>query len=169
MSDKPMFLYAGVYSDVEGAEVDYEAVKALYAGHLIGSYDAAIVTKQADGKVNVHKREKPTQHGAWAGLAAGAAFAVVAPVALPALVAAGGAGLGAWIGHLARGMSREDVREIGEMLGAGQAALIVIGIDKDAERVEKAAAKASRYVTKRVEADADAAEQEALATMSAES
>lgn len=169
MSDKPMFLFAGVYSDVGLADIDYEAVKALYAGHMIGSYDAAIVTKQADGKVNVHKREKPTQHGAWAGLAAGAAFCVVAPVAMPALVAAGGAGLGAWIGHLARGMSREDVREIGDMLGEGQAALIVIGIDKDAERVQKAAEKASKYVTKRVEADAEEAEQEALATMSSES
>ena len=169
MSDKPMFLFAGVYSDVEGAEIDYEAVKSLYSGHIIGSYDAAIVTKGADGKVNVHKREKPTQHGGWAGLAAGAAFAVVAPVALPALVAAGGAGLGAWIGHLARGMSKEDVREIGQLLDSGQAALIVIGIDKDAERIEKAADKASKYVTKRIAADADEAEQEALATMSAES
>jgi uncharacterized membrane protein len=165
MSDKPMFFFAGVYDDLAGAEADYEAVKALHSGGFIGSYDSAIISKQADGKVKVTKTEKPTQHGAWVGLAAGAALAVVAPVAMPAVVAAGGAGLGAWVGHLAHGTSRSDAKEIGEMLDEGAAALIVIGIDKDAERVEKTIAKASKYTTKRVEADYTDAEEEALASM----
>lgn len=165
MSDKPMFFFAGVYDDLAGAEADYEAVKALHSGGFIGSYDSAVITKQADGKVKVSKTEKPTQHGAWVGLAAGAALAVAAPVAMPAVVAAGGAGLGAWIGHLAHGTSRSDAKEIGEMLEEGTAALIVIGIDKDAERVEKSIAKASKYTTKRVEADYTDAEEEALASM----
>ena len=165
MSDKPMFFFAGVYSDLADAEADYDAVKALHAGHIIGSYDSAIISKDSEGKVKVDKTEKPTQHGGWAGLAAGAAVAVAAPVAMPVLVAAGGAGLGAWIGHLARGMNRGDVKEIGEMLDEGTAALIVIGIDKDAERVEKAVAKATKYATKRVSGDADEAEHEALAVM----
>ena len=33
---------------------------------------------------------------------------------------------GAWIGHVAHGMSRSDAKEIGEMLDEGAAALIVI-------------------------------------------
>jgi uncharacterized membrane protein len=160
-----MFLFAGVYSDLAGAEADYEAVKALHAGHLIGSYDSAIIGKGTDGKVTVDKTEKPTQHGGWIGLAAGAAVAVAAPVAMPVVVAAGGAGIGAWVGHLARGMSRSDAREIGEMLDEGSAALIVIGIDKDAERVQKAVAKATKSATKRVSGDHEEAEHEALAVM----
>jgi uncharacterized membrane protein len=165
MSDKPMFFFAGVYDDLAGAEADYEAVKALHSGGFIGSYDSAIISKQEDGKVRVTKTEKPTQHGAWVGLAAGAALAVAAPVAMPAVVAAGGAGLGAWIGHLAHGTSRSDAKEIGELLEEGAAALIVIGIDKDAERVEKSIAKASKHTTKRVDADYTEAEEEALASM----
>ena len=61
---KPMFFYAGVYDSVHDADADYEAIKALHAGDAIGSYDSAIISKQADGKVKVTKTEKPTHHGA---------------------------------------------------------------------------------------------------------
>jgi uncharacterized membrane protein len=162
---KPMFFYAGVYKDVETAEADYAAVKALHSADIIGSYDAAVVSRAADGSVKASKTEKPTQHGGWAGLAAGAALAVAAPVAMPGLVAAAGAGLGAWMGHVARGISRRDVRELGETLEEGSAALIVVGVNKDAHRVQKAAANASKFTTKRVEGDYEEAEQDALATM----
>jgi uncharacterized membrane protein len=165
MNDRPMFLFAGVYDNVAEAEDDYAAVKALHSANLIGSYDSAIITKDADGKVKVTKTEKPTQHGGWAGLAAGAAVAVLFPVAMPVALAAGGAGLGAWIGHLAHGTRRSDAREIGEMLEEGSAALIVVGVDKDAQRIEKAAAKATRHATKQVQGDHEEAEEEALATM----
>jgi len=165
MNDKPMFLFAAVYDDLAEAEADYAEVKSLHAANLIGSYDSAIITKDADGKVNVTKTEKPTQHGGWAGLAAGAAVAVLFPVALPVAVAAGGAGLGAWIGHLAHGTSRSDAKEIGEMLDEGSAALIVVGVDKDAQRIEKAAARGRRHSTKQVAGNSDEAEAEALATM----
>ena len=80
-------------------------------------------------------------------------------------MAAGGAGLGAWIGHVARGLSRRDVRELGETLGEGRTALIVIGVNKDADRVQKAVARASRHTTKRIEGDHEEAEHDAMATM----
>lgn len=162
---KPMFFFAGVYENVHDAEADYAAIKALHSADVIGSYDAVVVSRNADGSVKVHKTEKPTQHGGWIGLAAGAAVAVAAPVAMPAMVAAGGAGLGAWIGHVARGIPRRDIRELGETLQEGTAALIVVGINKDAARVQKAAEKASKFTTKRVEGDYAQAEQDALATM----
>jgi uncharacterized membrane protein len=165
MSSKPMFVFAGVYEDMADAEDDYAAVKDLHASDIIGSYDAAIVTHERDGKVKVHKTEKPTQHGGWLGLAAGAAIAIAAPVAMPGIVAAGGAGLGAWIGHLARGLSRHDVRELGQTLEEGTTALIVIGVNKDADRVQKAAARAAKRMTKRIEGDYEEAEQEAITTM----
>jgi uncharacterized membrane protein len=165
MSNKPMFFFAAVYDDAADAEYDYMAVKALHSANVIGSYDAVIVHKDETGRVRVTKTEKPTQHGGWVGLAAGAAVAVAAPVAMPALVAAGGAGLGAWIGHVARGMSRRDARELGETLENGTTVLIVVGVNKDADRVQKAAKKAKRFTTKRVEGDYEEAEQDAAETM----
>jgi uncharacterized membrane protein len=166
---KPMFFYAGVYDNVQDADADYEGIKALHAGEAIGSYDAAIITKQADGKVKVTKTEKPTQHGAWTGLAAGAGVAVVFPFLLPGLTVAGmagtGAGLGAWFGHLAHGTSRGEAKEIGALLDQGDAALVVIGIDRDADRIEQAATRAKDSILKREFGDFEEAEQEALAAI----
>jgi uncharacterized membrane protein len=163
---KPMFFFAGVYDNVADADADYETIKALHSGDAIGSYDSAIISKQPDGKVKVTKTEKPTQHGAWTGLAAGAGAAVVFPFLLPGLTVAGmagaGAGLGAWFGHLAHGTSRGEAKEIGALLDEGDAALVVVGIDRDASRVEEAATRAKNHVLKREFGDFDEAEQEAL-------
>jgi uncharacterized membrane protein len=167
-SDKPMFFFAGVYADHDAAEADYEAIKALHAAGDIGSYDAATIVKDAAGKVHVAKTEKPTQHGGWIGLAAGAAAAVIFPVLLPAVVVGGaaGAGLGAWFGHLAHGTSRADAKEIGALLNRGSAALIVIGVDHDAAKIELAAAKAKEHVLRRLpHSHWEEAEREAIEAM----
>ncbi len=161
MSDEPMFFLAGVYDDAADAEYDYVAVKALHSAAIIGSYDSVIVHEDMDGRVKVTKAEAQTQHGGWLGLAAGAAVAVAAPVAMPALLAAGGAGLDAWIAHITRGVSQPDLRELGETLEDGTAALIVVGVDKDADRVQRAASKARRFTIKRIAGDYERAEHEA--------
>jgi uncharacterized membrane protein len=85
MSDNPVFIYAATYADAVGAEADYDALLELHAAKLVGTYDVALVTKDADGKVHVEKHEKPTQHGAWGGIAVGAAVGVLAaPAVVPA-------------------------------------------------------------------------------------
>ena len=166
---QPMFFYTGIYDNVADADADYEAIKSLHRGKAIGSYDSAIVVHTPTDGVKVTKTEKPTQQGAWIGLAAGAGVAVVFPFLLPAVSYAGmagaGAGLGAWFGHLAHGTSRGDAKSIGAMLEPGKAALIVIGVDKDAEQIERAATRAEQHVLRREFGDWDEAEQEALAAI----
>jgi uncharacterized membrane protein len=163
---KPMFFYTGVYDNVADADADYEALTSLHKGGAIGSYDSAVIVHTPEGDVKVTKTEKPTQKGGWIGLAAGAGVAVVFPFLLPAVsyagMAAGGAGLGAWFGHLAHGTSRGEARDIGAMLAPGKAALIVVGIDKDAEQIERAATRAEQRTLKRQFGDWDEAEQDAL-------
>jgi uncharacterized membrane protein len=161
---KPMFFYTGIYDSTGDAELDYEAIKELRNQDAIGSYDSAIIVHLPNGEVKVTKTEKPTKHGAWIGVAAGAGAAVVFPFLLPAVGAAavGGAGLGAWFGHLAHGTSRGDAKEIGDMLKPGTTALVVIGVDHDAEEIESAARRAKANVLKRDVGDWDEAEQEAL-------
>jgi uncharacterized membrane protein len=92
MSDNPMFLYAGEYESVEEAKADLEELKELHHEHLVGIYDAAVLTKNEEGKVEiVDKNEKPTQRGGWAGLAVGAAIGLIFPpsVLVSDLVGAG--------------------------------------------------------------------------------
>ena len=62
---KPIFMYTGAYDSVSDADLDYGAIRALHSDGAIGSYDSAIISKDADGKVTVTKTEKPTKHGAW--------------------------------------------------------------------------------------------------------
>ena len=78
---KPMFFYAGIYDNANDADTDLRAIKALNDSGAIGSYDAELITKKPNGEVKVTKTEKPTEHGAWWGVAAGAATVVLFPVA----------------------------------------------------------------------------------------
>jgi uncharacterized membrane protein len=162
----PMFFYAGIYDSTADADIDYDAIKGLHTTGAIGSYDSAIIVHGHDGDVKVTKTEKPTQHGAWIGLAAGAGAAVMFPFLLPAVSYAGmagaGAGVGAWFGHLAHGTSRGEAKEIGAMLEPGMTALVVIGIDRDAEAVELAATRAKEHTLRRQVGDWEEAERDAL-------
>src|ERR671921_673807 len=124
VSDNPVFLYAGEYESVDDAKADLETLKELHREHVVGTYDAAVITKNEEGKVKiVDKIEKPTQHGGWAGMAVGAAMGLIFP---PSILVGGllGAGAGALIGHLEGGMSRSDLKEGGEMLDDSEAALV---------------------------------------------
>src|SRR5215204_1678105 len=152
MIDNQLLLYAGEYESVDEAKADLEALKELHREHFVGTYDAAVVTKNAEGKVEVvDKIEKPTQHGGWAGLAVGAALGLIFP---PSVLVSGLVGAGAVIGHLRGGMSRSDLKEIGEMLEESESALIVVGEATIERGVDEAIKHAKRQMKKEVRADA---------------
>jgi uncharacterized membrane protein len=154
MSDRPVFLYAAIYDDVAEAEADYEAVFDLHAAGAIGTFDSAVIYKDEDGKVHVSKTEKPTQHGAWTGAGVGALVGILFP---PSLIGTAivGAGAGGLIGHLKGGVSRGDLKELGEELEQGSAAVIVLGESKIEEQLEKATQRATKLIEKEIDADAD--------------
>src|SRR6266478_1832564 len=104
MANNQVVLFIGTYRNVADAQMDYDMVKDLHQQHIIGTYDAAVVNKDAEGKVHIHKREKPMQYGAWTGIAVGALVGLLTPMTVVGGAAAGGA-VGALAGHLSRGMS----------------------------------------------------------------
>ena len=87
------------------AEADYDTLLDLHAASLVGTYDVALITKDTDGKVHVMKHEKPTQHGAWTGIAVGAVVGVAVP-ALDHRRAAVGGVAGGVIGHVRQAACR---------------------------------------------------------------
>jgi uncharacterized membrane protein len=158
-----VFIYIGTYPNEASAQDDYSVVKALHSGGAVGSYDAAVVTKDASGKVHVSKDEMATRHGGWGGVAVGALIGVLFPPSIIGAAAVGGA-VGAVGGHLWRGMSRADVKELGEGIDAGEAALIVVGESTIEAAIDKAGLKAERQVAKELDVkpkDLDKAIQEA--------
>jgi uncharacterized membrane protein len=142
-----VFIYIGTYPSEAAAEADYDVVKDLHAVGAVGSYDAAVVTKDDDGKVHEHKDEMATRHGGWGGAAVGALPGCLFPPAIIVTTAAGAA-IGAVSGHLWRGMSRADVKELGEIIDDGQAALVIVGENTIEQAVDKAALKAEKQVAK---------------------
>ncbi len=162
-----VFIYIATYADEAQARDDYQIVKDLHSAGAVGTSDAAVVTKDYDGKVHVNKDEMPTRHGAWGGAAVGAAIGILFP---PAIIgtAAVGAAVGGVGGHLWRGMSRADVKELGDVLDDGQAALLVVGESKVEQAVAKAVQRAEKHIAKELDvspSDIDAAIQQAAQQM----
>jgi uncharacterized membrane protein len=155
------------YPNEAAARDDYQVVKELHARGVVGSYDAAVVTKDANGNVHENKDETATRHGAWWGIAAGAAVGILFPPSILGAAAVGGV-IGGVSGHLARGMSRSDAKELGDFIDPGQAGLIVVGDSKLQAAIEKALAKAEKQTAKELGVDpkdVDKALQEAVADM----
>jgi uncharacterized membrane protein len=157
-------LIAAQYGLEEDALADYEAVRDVYDDlDLIDTYDAAVITKDEKGKVHiVEKVEEPTRQGALGGLAVGLAIgalvAIFPAVALGAgLVVGGAAGaaLGATAGHVVAGMSRSDLKDIGELLDSGTSGLVVVAAADVQDRVEAAIQRGKDIAKKQVQIDAD--------------
>src|SRR5262245_45472601 len=165
------FAYIGVYSDLEDAKADYEAIKDLHTeAGLIDAYDAAIVEKKDDGKVKiVKKHETPTRAGGvlggGVGLATGLVIALFPAAAigggLLAATTGGGAVLGSVAGHAAAGMSRKDLKDLGENLDKGQAGLVVVAVSDMEAKVESAMKHAQKIEAKKMKADEKAIEADA--------
>jgi uncharacterized membrane protein len=147
-----VFVFEGAYRNVEDAQFDYNLVKELHVRGAIDTYDAAVVNKDRDGTVHVSKHEKPTQKGAWTGALAGAVVGVLFPPSIIGMAAAGGA-MGGLIGHVWSGMSRSDLKELGDVLDSGTAALVVVGKSSLADKLAKATAKAQKTIEKKMETD----------------
>ena len=146
------FIYIATYADELAAQDDYQVVKDLHAGGLVGAYDAAVVTKDAAGKVHENKDETATRHGAWWGVAAGAAVGVLFPPALLGAAAVGGV-IGGVSGHLAKGMSRSRAKDLGEFIDPGEAGLIVVGESRIQEAVQTAVTRAEKQAAEELDTD----------------
>jgi uncharacterized membrane protein len=154
----PIYLLVATYPNQDAAEADYEAIWKLHHTGRVGTYDAALVTRDEAGKIHIHKREKPTQHGAWTGIGVGAVIGLVFPPAIIATAAAGGV-VGGLIGHLEKGMSRKQVKDIGEHLESGRAALVVIGPELLKDVLGDAVQSADRVEEHELQADAGVVEE----------
>lgn len=137
------FIYVATYPSEAAARDDYQVVKGLHSSGLVGSYDAAVVTKDATGKIHENKDETATRHGAWWGIAAGAAVGLIFPPSILGTAAVGGV-IGGVSGHLAKGMSRSRAKELGDLIDPGDAGLIVVGEAKVAQAIQKAVTRAEK-------------------------
>jgi uncharacterized membrane protein len=156
-------VYCGVYDNVGEALIDYESLKGIHDdGGLVEAFDQAVVERKPGGDVKiVKKHETPTRMGGVVGggigLATGLVVALFPAAAigggLLAATTGGGALIGAIAGHAAGGMSREDLKELGEQLDAGQAGLVVVAAADMRAKLEPVMPHARKVEEKSMQAD----------------
>jgi uncharacterized membrane protein len=156
---------------VADAVSDYELVKDLHTeAGLIDAYDAAVVERNDEGKVKVVKKhETPTRAGGVLGGGVGLATGLVIALFPAAAIGGGlllgatgkGALLGSIAGHAVAGMSRGDLKDLGETLDEGQAGLVVVAVSDMEAKVRAAMKHAQKVEEKRLKADQEALETEA--------
>ena len=174
MAIDTLLVVVGVYGSVDDAKADYDLVGDLHTeAGLIDAYDAAVIERTDKGKTKiVKKHETPTRVGGALGGGMGLATGLVVALFPFAAVGggllvgttAGGAILGAIAGHAAAGMSRHDLKELGEQLDAGTAGLIVVGATDMESRIKDAMKQADKLEKKELTADNEAIEADAKAT-----
>src|SRR3954462_7091025 len=158
MAIDTFIVLVGVYGDVSDAEADYDLIKDLHTkAGLIDAYDAAVIERKEGGKVKITKKhETPTRVGGVLGGGVGLATGLVVAIfpfaaiggGLLAATTGGGAILGAVAGHAAAGMSRKDLKELGESLDNGEAGLVVVGVMDMEARIEEAMRRAEKLEKK---------------------
>ena len=169
-----LLVYCGVYGDAADALADYELVKELHTeANLVDAYDAAVIERDHKGKVKiVKKHETPTRVGGVLGGGVGLATGLVI-VLFPAAAIGGGillgttgagALLGSLAGHAAAGMSRSDLKDLGESLDEGEAGLVVVAVSDMQAKVRSAMKRAQKVEEKQLKADQEAMEADAAAT-----
>lgn len=154
---EPIIFFVGTYADLASAQEDLDAVDALHAVRAIGFYDAAIISRDADGKLKFEKAERKKRHWTRGGLLIGA----MAGVFVPAVVAgaAVGAGVGALISRFNKNLTSHDLKEVGKLVDQGQVVLLVTTQHEARGALWSAMVRATHAVHGMVESDRELEEQ----------
>lgn len=112
------------FNSVEAAEAVRDTVRQLQKSGMITLSDAAVISKDADGKINVSSEvSRETKVGAGVGAVLGAVLGFAFPIAGIVLGTAGGAAVGALVGN---GVDRKFVEDVQNSLTPGSSALFLV-------------------------------------------
>jgi uncharacterized membrane protein len=150
MTKKTVHLCVGIYDRPETAESDYADLRTLHNEGLVGAYDAAVVTRDAEGKVAVVERKRDTARGAWTGLGVGALAGLLFPPAILGAALVGGAA-GGLVGKARESLSKADAEELGAALTGDEVALAIVGDAALFERLDQVLPGASRRLAKELD------------------
>ena len=119
-SETPITLAVAIYGNREDAVADYDFLRQVKSTGDLDHIAIAVLTKEADGHVQVERHDSTAKHLAWAGALTGGAMLVLAPAAAPIAIAsslgfgggasaAGLAGVGGVAGHFWHNVPKERV------------------------------------------------------------
>jgi uncharacterized membrane protein len=166
MSDAPVDLYIAAYSDPNAAQADWDDIKQLVRDKVITVDGLVLVSRDADGKIDVKDKASDVGKGAAIGAIGGAIVGLIFPPALIASAAVG-AGIGAGVGGIRDHDRKEEIKaDVEDVLPPSSSGIVALFEERWVTEVEKALTKADK-ITKH-EVDSESAE-EVKATASSSS
>jgi uncharacterized membrane protein len=137
--DKNVHLMAGVYDGRERAKVILDMLESMHREGTITLVDAAMLTKNEKGKLEVEETAELTgRDGARRGAIILGIVGLIYPPSLIATVIAGG-GIGALAGKLRdTGIKKDQMREIAKKLDGDEAAVMALAEAESVVAIEVA-------------------------------
>jgi uncharacterized membrane protein len=147
-----LLIYIGTYRTEVAARRDYKIMHRLFRNGALANYEAAIVTREAAGKIHVSRYKMSTRVGVWIG---GILGVIVGVFASPFIIVTAllGTAIGGVSGHRWRHLSRADITKLVEIIDQGMAAvLLVVGVPVLDQRLEEAELTPEAHVFKKIDA-----------------
>jgi len=132
-------LLAASFSDQNTAKQCLDQLKRMEKDGTIDLLDAAVMVKQADGKIKVDEiKELTPRKGRRRGAVIGGIFGAIFPPTILVSAIAGAVAGGALGRFTDQGMKNDELKAIGEELKPGQSAIIAIVEDRWIEQFTSA-------------------------------
>jgi uncharacterized membrane protein len=150
-SDAPVDLYIAAYDDPDAAKDDWDAIKDLAHEGTIEVDGLVLVSRGADGKINVDDNLNATAKGAKWGAVGGLVLGAIFPPSLIAGAAVGagiGAGTGALISH---GDKKEIKAEVEDVLPVNTSGIVAVFEVQWADDIANSLSKASNVTKKELD------------------
>jgi len=136
---KKLEMVAAMYQDEERGRTILDMLEQMHKASTIDMVDAALLKKDADGKLSVVDDSELTgKGGAKRGAIAGAVVGVIFPPALIASAVLGGAAGAAWGKLRDTGIKSKSMEELGNSLEPGKTAVVALVKPESVRTVENA-------------------------------
>jgi uncharacterized membrane protein len=152
MSDAPVQVIVAAFNTPDGASKAMADLKEGKKDGLIGIIDAAVVVKDADGKLKIKDaKHRSTKGLITGGLVGGVLGLLMGPVGFLAL---GGGAIGALAGKIKGGDLKSEMKDIGSVLAPNTSAIVAAIEHKWVEQVEaQMAAEGAQVVRDSIKQD----------------
>lgn len=150
-ADVPVDLYIATYSDENAAQEDYEVLKQLVKDDIIDIDGMILVSRDAEGKIEVKDRAHGVSKGTAIGAVGGAVIGLIFPPAVLGSALLGG-GVGAAVGALKSHRDRKEIKkEVEDVLPPNSSGIAVLIEEKWVGEVQKTLSKAEKALTELVD------------------
>ena len=156
MSEVPVDLYIAAYSDPSAAQEDWDDIKQLARDDVITVDGLVLVSRDADGKIDVKDNANDVGRGAAIGAVGGAVIGLIFPPAFLASALVGG-GIGAGAGAIRDRREKKEIKaDVEDVLPPNSSGIVALFEERWVGDVDKALSQADN-VSKH-EVDSESAE-----------